>query len=1543
MQTEHPVTELTTGLDMVKLQLHVAGGGLLDGEPPSTAGHAVQARVSAVDPDDGFAPTPGRIDLLRLPTGPGLQVDAGVEEGDEIVPEFAPMIAKLTASGAERSGALARLRCAVDDLSAVVVDGTTDKAYQRWVLAQPEVSAGTTDLGWLEREQADLETIPVAHADVALAAAAIEAHGEQMAAERRQFQSSAVRGRPEVDTTVGRTVNLRVDGAAYRCDVFRLAPNAYRVLVDDQSIVLRCERLGSAELRIEIRGRSYRVLTSVHGVTHVLDVDGHAHHITHDEGGLVRSPAPAVVVSIDVSTGDEVHVGDQLAVIETMKLETPITAAFDGVVEEILVPQKSQVPAGTALLAVRPSAVAAPLNGSRIDFGSIAAPGQFAHGNCGHYLDAIRQELLGFDVDPSVLKAMANQGTTPCPDELADDRQWAVERELLGIFADVIALFRRDPDDVTEDQAEVARRASEESLFDYLRRPELRGRGLPERFLLQLRRTLRHFGVEDLEPSSDLDVALYRLVVSHQRMDTQIAPVRRILESQLRRHTEPDDDLRHLLDRLIEESRGRYPSVHDLADELRFQTFDEPMLSRLQTTVLETANADIDALAADPTGPDRDAPIASLTDCPRPLQPTLSARMLDADLDLQAALLEVTTRRYYRIRAIDRATAGSVAGRPLVDADYQQGDDHIRLITTYCRADEFAATIAELRSVVEAASAEPGVDDVVLDVYLGRVDGVDDPAKAEVAEILGAELGSFAVRRIVVAMSVPEPGGIMHATFRPDDGGYREEVNLGGLHPMMAKRLDLWRLDEFDVNRLPSPDDLYVYHGPARENARDERVFVLAEVRDLTPVLDDDGRVVRLPEAERMVHEAFGALRRFQAQRATAKRLQSNRVLLFVWPPFELPVDELTEIVERLTPHAEGLGIQRVEILVRLGDADGPWQMLAITNPSRAEAQLSVVERPTEVIRPLQPYELNVVRLRQRGLVHPYELIRSLTPEHGSDAGVPPGEFTEYDFVDGTFQAVNRPPGGNTANIVAGVITNHTTRYLDGVTRVILVGDPSRGMGNLAEPECSRINAAIDLAEELGVPLEWFAVSAGAKIAMESGTENMDWISAVLRRIIEFTQGGGEINIVVTGINVGAQPYWNAEATMLMHTRGILIMTPVGAMVLTGKQALDYSGGVSAEDNLGIGGYDRIMGPNGQAQYWAADLEEACQILLQHYDHSYRLNGEYCPRKGVSTDPVDRDITDYPYGNGAAGEFATIGEVFSDEHNPGRKRPFEMRRIMHAVVDQDHEPLERWSAMRDAEIGIVWDAHLGGRPVCIIGMESRPLSRTGLVPADGPDHWTAGTLFPGSSRKVARAINAASGNRPLVVLANLSGFDGSPESMREWQLEYGAEIGRAVVNFEGPVVFCVVSRYHGGAFVVFSKALNDNMQVAALDGAYASVIGGAPAAAVVFARDVRQAATADPRIVAMNEELKTADSAERARLHTEFDQLLKQVQIEKRAEFADKFDTVHSVQRAMDVGSIDAVIAPSALRQYLIEAVERGINREIAATSLARPDDAIAS
>jgi acetyl-CoA carboxylase carboxyltransferase component len=358
------------------------------------------------------------------------------------------------------------------------------------------------------------------------------------------------------------------------------------------------------------------------------------------------------------------------------------------------------------------------------------------------------------------------------------------------------------------------------------------------------------------------------------------------------------------------------------------------------------------------------------------------------------------------------------------------------------------------------------------------------------------------------------------------------------------------------------------------------------------------------------------------------------------------------------------------------------------------------------------------------------------------------------------------------------------------------------------------------------------------------------------------------------------------------------------------------------------------MGPNGQAQYWAPDLSGAVDVLLRHYAHTYRAPGEPFPRPAPTSDPVDRDISDSPHsvpGNWGPGcDFRTVGEIFTA--NPERKKPFDIRSVLRAVADADHPTLERWVDMIDAEGVVVLDAHLGGQPVALLGIESRPLPRRGPVPVDGPTSFTAGTLFPRSSKKTARAINAASGNRPLVVLANLSGFDGSPESLRGLQLEYGAEIGRAVVNFRGPIVFCVVSRYHGGAFVVFSATLNDSMEVAAVEGSYASVIGGAPAAAVVFAGEVNKRTAADPRIAELEAAIGRARAegaeSEAGQLTAELARLRPGVRSEKLGEVADEFDAAHSVQRAHRMGSVHDIIPAVRLRPYLVDAVRRGMARQ---------------
>ncbi|MDY7106159.1 MAG: carboxyl transferase domain-containing protein [Actinomycetota bacterium] len=1571
----HAVAEAVSGIDLVKLQLRIGHGLPVDAIDPSVHGVALGTTIRT-EAAPGAAPATGRAQLgvLRVPVGGAVRIETSVEEGDLLPPGGDEPLVEIVAGGSGRAEAHARLRRALRDTTVLVRRGATDKEVVARVLAAAEPAGGTTGT--------DGEA-PVPHADVALVAAAVAAHRAQSALDIGRFRSAAARGRPRIDDEPGRVVELRHDGASYRFTVSRTGPDELQVEVDGAVISVTTGALGGAGgERLTLGTQSYRVTTDVDGATHLIDVDGHVHRVVHDEAGVVRAPSPAVVVSVAVGVGEVVAPGDQLAVVEAMKMETAITAAFAGTVREVRARPNTQVPAGAPLLVIDPADVApGARDGRRVDLSALAAStatdqAAMAHDRCRHQLEALRRLLAGYDVDPADIDAMAD-GDAVCDEPLDPIEQVELEEEILGLFVDVISLFRRVPADeplgdapvpdgdarvgdaTSEGRAlgELDRRSTEEHLFAYLRRIEARGEGLPGAFVDQLRATLARFGITDLEPTPRLEEALCRIVRSHQRMDRQVAPVVAVLEHRLD-HPVPGTEagLAGLLDRVVGETRHRYPTVHDLAVELRYRNVDQPFLERVRIAALEDARHHMDALAADPVGPEREMHIAALVACSQPLKTELSRRFVASGPVVRGALLEAMTRRYYRIRDLEKMATGVVDGFSFASAEYDLDGTRIHVFSTHVEGDELAAGAEALRPALAGIDRR---DDAVLDVYAWRTRPVadHDAARAEMREALSRTLGELQLRRIVVALSTPDSGpelaGVVHFTFRPDGaGGYRDD-HVPDMHPMMAKRLQLWRLDAFDLDQVPTPPDVYLFRGRARENERDERLFALAEIRDLTAVRDETGAVQRLPELERVFREVLGSVRRYQAHHPSTRH-GWNRIILYGWPPLDLSPAEMRRLAERMAPGTAELGIEKVLLLASVRDPEGGIipRVFDIANPTGDRIVIRVRDRADQPLQPLDDYGRKVVSLRRRGLVHPYELVRMLAPpvagpardrpDIGEPAAgssvvpappgtlspgtLPPGRFEEHDLDGDRLVPVDRAPGENTANVVCGVITNITDTHPEGMRRVILLGDPTRGMGSLSEPECRRIMAAMDLADELGVPLEWFAVSAGALISMDSGTENMDWIARVLRRIIEFTQAGGELNVVVTAINVGAQPYWNAEATMLMHTRGILVMTPEGAMVLTGKDALEYSGGVSAEDNLGIGGYERIMGPNGQAQYLARDLPDACRILLRHYDHTYVTPGERFPRRAETTDPADRDVCSAPHG----GEFATVGEIFSAEHNPERKRPFEIRRVMAAAVDRDHPTLERWFGVEDAEIAVVWDAHLGGHPVCLLGMESKNLPRVGYLPADGPEQWTAGTLFPMGSKKVARAVNATSGNRPLVVLANLAGFDGSPESLRTWQLEYGAEIGRAIVNFEGPIVFCVVSRYHGGAFVVFSKTLNDNMEVAAVEGSRASVIGGAPAAAVVFAREVQRRAAAAPEVRDLEERLAEATGGERSMLLAELLRVRAEVRSRELGAVAQEFDRIHSVERALEVGSLQRIIPPSQLRPYLIDAVERGMARELA-------------
>jgi acetyl/propionyl-CoA carboxylase alpha subunit/acetyl-CoA carboxylase carboxyltransferase component len=1532
LQVEHPVTELTTGTDLVRLQLHVAAGGKLDGPRPAEAGHAVEARLNAEDPDRDFAPAPGRIARLVLPAGPGIRVDTGVSEGDIIPADFDSMIAKIIAYGRDRSEALGRLRRALAETTVVIEGGAANKSFLLDLVGQPEVIDATADTGWIDRVRKEGRLTAHQHSAVAMAAAAIEAYQDEEEVSTQRLLATAHGGRPQVQHDPGRPLDLKLRGAAYRVRVARLGPRRFRVGIlagaSAHQADVELERFDAHSGRIVVNGSRFRLTTATHGPNCLVEVDGVAHRISRDEGGVVRSPAPALVVATPLAAGDEVEANAPVVVLESMKMETVLRAPFRARIRECLVSVGSQVDAGAPLLRLEPVAAEnpAPDTAAGGQAAEIDLPGPPADVPAAQrarlFIDDLRGLLLGFDGDTADRKrllagwlaARAELGGQPVPGE----------PELLTVFADLSELSRNSQRSDLEAEPGELVHSPREYFHSYLRSLDVERAGVTEGFQTRLARMLGHYGVAGLDRTPELETAVFRIFLGHQRMTDNAGIVTELLRHWLT-SAPPAEPLREraglALEHLIEATQVRFPAVSDLARGVVFRWFAQPLLRRNRARVYAAVRKDLGYLDRNPDAPDRGERIQAMVASSEPLVRLIGQR-IGRDVD-HVPLLEVLTRRYYGNRRLTDVIARDVAGRCFVTADYT-GTSGVTLI---------AATTAEAASLPDAIAAVAELaahapqGGLVADLY---VTWGEQPGAGALAERIREPLTAPPLRAAReqikrITVTVAGAGGRamqQHFTFRPDGAGLAEDGLIRGLHPQVAERLQLHRLREFDLTRLPSADEeIYLFKAVARTNQADERLIAMGQIRDLTPLRDADGRLVALPELENVLAGCLDAIRIAQAQRPQHKRFASNRIMMYVWPASEFTVEELAPLARRIRPTVSGSGLEEVQFVARLRGATGdPAEMaVRVSDDARGRVRLDVGPPPTAPLLPLDDYQQKVLRATRRGNAYPYQLTGLL-------AG-PDGRFTEHDLDDsGALVPVDRPKGMNSAAIVAGVVSTPTNKHPGGVTRVVLLGDPTKSLGALSAPECARVIAAIDLAEQMAVPIEWFALSSGARISMESGTENMDWVAAALKRIIEFTQAGGEINIVVAGINVGAQPYWNAEATMLMHARGILVMTPESAMVLTGKQALDFSGGVSAEDNFGIGGYDRVMGPNGQAQYWATNLGAACDVLMAHYDHAYVAPGETAPRRAATSDPKERDVSGFPHVV-AGSDFATVGEIFSAEHNPDRKKPFDIRTVMRALTDKDHPILERWAGMEEADTSVVQDAHIGGWPVCLIGIESRAMPRRGFPPTDGPDSYAAGTLFPRSSKKIARAINAASGNRPLVVLANLSGFDGSPESMRKLQLEYGAEIGRAIVNFAGPIVFCVISRYHGGAFVVFSKALNPNMTVLALEGSFASVLGGAPAAAVVFSAEVMNRTATDSRVAGLRARAAETSGAERATLSAELADAQASVQAEKLAEVAAEFDRIHSIRRAVEVGSVDAIISVAQLRPRIIDAIEHGLRR----------------
>ena len=1555
LQVEHGITEAITGVDLVELQIRIGRGERLPIEPFTERGVAMEARVCAEDPDAGFLPAPGLVARFNPPLGSGVRLDTGVVVGSRVPPDFDSLIAKVIVTGATREEARARLAAELRDFELVIEGGATNKGYLVEILDDPAFRAGGVDTGWLDRWSEERPARDEQALQALAVASILTYQRARLDARRNFFADVANAGPSRVPPSIGQRLDLTYRGQPYRVQVYAIGGWKYRIQVDAGTIGVQLREDGRNGGRLDFAGRSYRVLYDVTDTDVRVEVDGRSYRFGRRTAGQVSAGTPAVVVAVHVKPGDRVEAGQALGLLEAMKMEIGFTAPLAGTVKEVSVQKGRQVAAGDVLLIIDPGGEDAAAGGStrlalpdepdaldlffRTDPSGGEVPDLPAADRAEPSTraaalevvrDEIRRVLLGYDADPEQGTRLVAFLEAPLPDGLSERflRELGDIREELTLFVDVERLFVRTPQ-LTASGAPAP--SNNARLRMLVRRIRAAGAGISEEFLGLVEKALRHYGIPSLRHSDALERAVLRLFSSQRtpllrrRLITGI--IHRVATLARRGINFSEDSALSKALSQVNRLRGQVPDgLADAAVEALYQIFEKPeMDARAERTTrqvdewLRVAEQDLGTLPA--------RVVQQLAESERSAFRRVGRWIADADPRRRRIALAAHLRRLYTPLVADPGTADLDITAPCERLELTDGRS---VLGAVARADELIEAVGRLVEIASPKLSRNGHAPAdALELFVPPGESIDENLVARVLERSFVGIGPFP--RFTITQLSPD-GPARHRTFvAAGDRGIREQNDLHGLHPETARRIDLDRLRGFDLERLEGADDVYSFHGRSRAVAGDERVFVLAEVRSFAEEPEASHYV---PAFERVFYEATRTLRGILSVRDPGRRLRWNRITVVVWPGIVLDRRIAETLARRLAPATRHLGLEKVVVRLSLLAADrsvGRTIEVVLSDLTGSRMEIQWREPHRDPLRPASDYERKVVDARRRGLVYPYEIVRMLTGrdrETGEAAAalsteIPVGSFEEYDLDPGSVppravSVAGRPHGGNQSSVVFGIISTATEQIPEGMRRVLLLSDPTMDMGALAAPECDRIVAALDLAERLALPVEWVPVSSGARIAMDSGTENLDATARVVRRIVTFTEAGGVIHVIVYGVNVGAQSYFDALATMWSQARGALIMTSQASMVLTGRAALEASGSVSAEDEVAIGGFERIMGPNGEAQYYAPDLADAFWLLYEHYGFTYVVPGESRPRRRITRDPVDRDLTAFPTRAETDHEFSTLGEIFDDSTNPGRRRPFSMRALMAGVIDQDAGHLERWRTMVGAETAITWDACLGGYPVSLIGIESRNVVREGYRPPDGPSSWNGGTLFPLSSKKVARALNAASGNRPIVLLANLSGFDGSPESMRKMQLEYGAEIARAVVNFRGPIFFVVVSRYHGGAYVVFSRSLNENLHATALTGAYASVIGGAPAATVVFSRQVRARALADPRVAALRKALdEHPDSVHREA----YEHLLAQTILEEQAKVAAEFDAIHTVGRALDVGSLERILNPAELRRYLVREI----------------------
>jgi len=368
LQVEHPVTELVTGLDLVAMQLQVAQGQPLEltQEDVTLQGHAIEVRLYAEDPEQGFLPSTGPVLLWQPPVAAGVRVDAGIATGGEVSPYYDSMVAKIIGYGRNREQARSRL---LRGLAATALFGMScNRDFLLDALMRPQFASGSATTSFIAETYGDAGfVLPEPDAPLLAIAAAVQL---------RLAQRAALARAPGVSTELldwSSSADLETISQYMIADsvttlrTHPLGGGLYQVAVDSERISVAVESMSDQIAELVVEGRRQTVqfcapecntlwIATAERLCRFVDLSAGGGEDEEGGGGVCRAPMHGLLLELKVAVGERVAKGDRLAVLEAMKMQHAILAEIDGTVTEVAAAAGTQLAADDLILNIESDA-----------------------------------------------------------------------------------------------------------------------------------------------------------------------------------------------------------------------------------------------------------------------------------------------------------------------------------------------------------------------------------------------------------------------------------------------------------------------------------------------------------------------------------------------------------------------------------------------------------------------------------------------------------------------------------------------------------------------------------------------------------------------------------------------------------------------------------------------------------------------------------------------------------------------------------------------------------------------------------------------------------------------------------------------------------------------------------------------------------------------------------------------------------------------------------------------------------------------------------